>query len=55
MTCYPASRAITTGVKNATMRGVGVAFATAIITMIAVGAASLLVHCFLVDFVLIDL
>ena len=47
---------ITSGVEDATVRiVVGTVFSTGIITIIAVGAASLLVHCFLVDFVLINL
>ena len=55
MICYLVTWGITSGVEDATVGiVVGIMFLTGIITIIAVGAASLLVHCFLVDFVLIN-
>jgi hypothetical protein len=46
---------MTWGVKNATAQiVVGTMFFTGTITILAVGAASILIHCFLVDFVLIN-
>ena len=55
MICYLVTWGITSGVKDATVRiAVGIVFLSGIITIEAVGAASLLVHCFLVDFVLIN-
>ena len=55
MICYLVTWGITSGVKDATVRiAVGIVFLSGIVTSIAVGAGSLLVHCFLVDFVLIN-
>ena len=55
MICYLVTLGMTSGVEDPTVRiVVGTMFLTGIITIIAVGTASLLVHCFLINFVLIN-
>ncbi len=55
MICYLATWGITSRVDDATVSiVVGIMFLSGIITIMAVGAASLTVHCFLVNFVLIN-
>jgi hypothetical protein len=55
MICYLVTWGITSRVKDATVQiVVSTMFLTGIITIIAVGAASLLIHCVLVNWVLIN-
>ena len=53
--CYLVTWRMTSGVEDVTVPMlVGTMFLTGIVTVIAVGAALLLIHCLLVDWVLIN-